>query len=97
MEILECYMNNGFIFWPLKLNFENFKAHLNNMHPLIKFMFENPEIIYENEKKVQALNFLDVKIILHKDNSVTNQQILTTTYHTTVYTLIIQKKNYLTT
>ena len=63
------------------------------MHPSIKFMFENPEIIYENEKKVQALNFLDVKIILHEDNSVTNQQILTTTYHTTVHTLIIQKKN----
>ena len=57
------------------------------MHPSIKFMFENPEIIYENEKKVQALNFLDVKIILHEDNSVTNQQILTTTYHTTVHTL----------
>ena len=56
-------------------------------------MFENPEIIYENEKKVQALNFLDVKIILHEDNSVTNQQILTTTYHTTVHTLIIRKKN----
>ena len=50
-------------------------------------MFENPEIIYENEKKVQALNFLDVKIILHEDNSVTKQQILTTTYHTTVHTL----------
>ena len=63
------------------------------MHPSIKFMFENPEIIYENEKKVQALNFLDVKIILHEDNSVTNQQILTTTYHTTVHTLIIRKKN----
>ena len=29
-----------------------------------------PEIIYENEKKVQVSNFLDVKIILHEDNSV---------------------------
>ena len=40
------------------------------MHPSIKFTFENPDIIYENEKKVEVLNFLDIKIILHKDNSV---------------------------
>ena len=39
------------------------------MHPSIKFTFKNPEINYENEKKVQVLNFLDVKIILHEDNS----------------------------
>ena len=40
------------------------------MYPSIKFTFENPEIIYEKEKKVQVLNFLDVNIILHGDNSV---------------------------
>ena len=40
------------------------------MHPSIKFTFENPETIYENEKKVQVSNFLDAKIILHEDNSV---------------------------
>ena len=40
------------------------------MHPSIKFTFENPEIIYENEKKVQVLNSLDVKRILNEDNSV---------------------------
>ena len=39
------------------------------MHPSINFTFEKPEIIYENEKKVEILNFLDVRIILHKDNS----------------------------
>ena len=70
MELLKRYTDDGFIFWPLKLNFENFKTCLNNMHPSIKFTFEKPEIIYENEKKVQVLNFLDVKIILHEDNSV---------------------------
>ena len=82
MELLKRYMDDGFIFWSLKLNFENFKTCLNNMHPSIKFMFENPEIIYENEKKVQALNFLDVKIILHKDNSVETDAFykLTNTY-----------------
>ena len=40
------------------------------MHPSIKFMFENPKIIYKSEKKVRFLNFIDVKIILHENNSV---------------------------
>ena len=40
------------------------------MHLSINFMFEKPKIIYENKKKAQVLNFLDVKIILHEDNSV---------------------------
>ena len=70
MELLKRYMDDGFIFWLLKLDSENFLKCLNNQHPSIKFTFENLEIIYENEKKVQALNFLDVKIILHEDNSV---------------------------
>ena len=69
LEILKRYMDDGFNFWPLKLNFEKFKRCLNNMHLSIKFTFKNPEIIYENEKKIQVLNFLDVKIILHEDNS----------------------------
>ena len=69
MEILKRYMDDGFNFWPLKLNFEKFKRCLNNMHLSIKITFKNPEIIYENEKKIQVLNFLDVKIILHEGNS----------------------------
>ena len=40
------------------------------MHPLIKFTFKKPEVIHENEKKKQVLNFSYVKIILHQDNSV---------------------------
>ena len=52
MELMKRYMDDGFIFWPLKLDFENFKKCLNNLHPSIKFTFENPEVIYENKKKV---------------------------------------------
>ena len=70
MELLKRCKDDDFFFWPLKLNFENLKICLNNMNPSIKFTFENPEIIYENEKKVYILNFLDVKIILNEDNSV---------------------------
>ena len=40
------------------------------MHPSIKLTFEKRKIIYENEKKVQVLSFLDVKIILHEDSLV---------------------------
>ena len=40
------------------------------MHPWINFTFEKPEIVYENEKKAEILNFLDVKKILHAENSV---------------------------
>ena len=51
MELLKRYIDDGFVFCPLKLNFENFKTCLNNMHPSIKFTFENQKIIYENEKR----------------------------------------------
>ena len=40
------------------------------MHLSTKFTLEESKIIYENEKKMQVLNFIDGKIILHKDNSV---------------------------
>ena len=62
----------GWLFYLLaiKLNFENFKICLNKMHPSIKLTFEKRKIIYENEKKVQVLSFLDVKIILHEDSLV---------------------------
>ena len=70
MELLKRYMDDGFIFWPLKLNFQNFRTCLIYMHPSIKFTFENPEIIDENKKKVQFLDLLDVKIILQEYKSV---------------------------
>lgn len=36
----------------------------------MKFIFQKPEILYENKNKVQVSNFLDVRIILHEENSV---------------------------
>ena len=69
---IKMLYHGGFSFWPLQSNIENLKTCLNNMHSSIKFAFENPEIIYQNDKKVQVLNSLDVKKkeILHEDNSV---------------------------
>ena len=69
MKLLKRYMNYGFVFSLLKLNFQYFKSCLDNMLPSFKFRIEKPETVYENQKKVQALNILDVKKILHEDNS----------------------------
>ena len=44
IELLKRYIDDGFIFCQLKLNFENFKTCLNNMHPSIKFTFGKTEI-----------------------------------------------------
>ena len=70
IQLLKRYMDDGFIFRPETLNFENFKTSLNSMHPSIKFTFKKAEIIYENDKKIQVLNFLDIKVILHEDMTV---------------------------
>ena len=73
------------------------KTCLNNMHPSIKFTFEEPKVINENEKKRQVLNFLDVKIILHEGNLVETDIYYKPTnthkyYHSRVNTLIIPKR-----
>ena len=70
MELLKRYIDDDFIFLPLKLNFENIKTCLNNADSTMKFIFQKPEILYENKNKVQVSNFLDVKIILRDENSV---------------------------
>ena len=51
-ETIKTLMDDGFIFWLLKLNSENFKTCLNNMHASIKLRLEKSEIVYESEKKV---------------------------------------------
>ena len=33
---LKRFMDDGFIIWPKRLNIENFKSALNNLHPSIK-------------------------------------------------------------
>ena len=49
MELLKRYMDDGLIFWPLNLNFENVKTFLNIIkYPSIKFTLEKPKIIVKN-------------------------------------------------
>ena len=49
MELLKSYMDDGLIFWPLNLNFENVKTFLNIIkYPSIKFTLEKPKIIVKN-------------------------------------------------
>ena len=100
MELLKRYIDDDFIFLPLKLNFENIKTCLNNADSTMKFIFQKPEILYENKNKVQVSNFLDVKIILRDENSVETDiyyKPLTTSYHTIVHTLTIPQIVSLTT
>ena len=52
MELLKLYIDDGFIFWLINLNFQSFKACLNSIYPSIKLTFEKPENVYENQKKV---------------------------------------------
>ena len=102
MKLLKRYMDDDFIFFPLKLNLENIKTCLNKTHSSMIFPFEKPEIIYKSNNKVQVSSFLDVKTILHEENPVetdiyykpTNSHDNshnTITYHTIAHTLIISK------
>ena len=42
----------GFIFWPIKLNFENLEAFLNNMHTSMKFTIGKTGFFHDKEKKL---------------------------------------------
>ena len=40
------------------------------MHPAIKYTFKKAKVILENSESCQALNFLDVSVILHSDHTI---------------------------
>ena len=42
-----------------------FSICLNNLHPLIKYIFGKAKLIVENSESCQVINFLDVSVILH--------------------------------
>ena len=60
MELLKRYMDDGFIFCPLKLYFENSKTYLNNMHSSIKFTFETRNHLWKR-KESTGFKFLRCK------------------------------------
>ena len=59
-------MDDGFLIWPLHLNFNLFMNSLNNLHPAIKYTHEKANI----QESSQSLNFLDVTVILKSDKSI---------------------------
>ena len=59
-------MDDGFLIWPLHLNFNLFMNSLNNLHPAIKYAHEKANI----QESSQSLNFLDVTVILKSDKSI---------------------------
>ena len=64
-------MYDGFIFRPKHLDFEYFSTCPNNLHPAIKYKLEKTKLIQSNHSQhYQVLNFLDIEVILHYDNTV---------------------------
>ena len=60
------FMDDGFIIWNTHLDIQIFLDILNRMHPSIKYTIESSKI--ENED--QSINFLDVTVILTKENNI---------------------------
>ena len=53
------------------LDFECFSTCLNNLHSAIRYTFEKAKLIQSyHSQPYQVLNFLDVEVILHSDNTV---------------------------
>ena len=75
-------MDDGFTFWRKHLDFKYFSTFLNNLHPSIKYTFEKAKLIQSNHSEAyKVLNFLDIEVILHSNNTVK-----------TVYTILYMLK-----
>ena len=70
-NVFKRYMDNGFLLWPVRLNFDNFMTCLNNLHLSIKYTFEKAKITKDEKgNQIQVLNFLDVNVILNDKNEI---------------------------
>ena len=71
-------MDDGFVLWPKKANIDVFRELLNKLHPSLKFTVEKRKLSCEQnfDTFVQALNFLDVSIILHQNSQLETDIIL---------------------
>ena len=64
-------MDDGFIFWPKHLDCEYVSTCPNNLHHAIKYTFKTGKLIQiDHSQPYQVLNFLDIEVILHSDNTV---------------------------
>ena len=43
-KVCRRYMDDGFLFWPAMLNFDNFMVCLNNLHPSINPPMKNQKL-----------------------------------------------------
>ena len=69
-ENYKRYMDDGIIFLPVDIEDQLFLDLLNDLHPKIKFTLEKSYTEEHYGVKVQCLNFLDIKIILHDDRKI---------------------------
>ena len=63
-------MDDGFIFWPKYLHYNNFSICLNDLHPATKYTFEKAKAVVQNSESCQVKVFIDVTVILHPDRSI---------------------------
>ena len=69
-EVFKRNTNDSFISWPKHLDFEYFAICVNSLHPAVIYTFEKTKLIHV--QPYQILNFLDIEVILHSDNTVEN-------------------------
>ena len=67
INMYKRFMDDGFIPWNSNLDINTFLDILNNMHPSIKYTIESSQTINDNE---QSINFLDVNVIVKKNNTI---------------------------
>ena len=60
-----------FFKWARHVDFEYFSVCLNNLHLAVKYTFEKAKLIQnEHCQPYQVLNFWDIEVISHSDNTV---------------------------
>ncbi len=71
LQMFLRYIDDGFVMWPISVNFKTFLLLLNSMHPSIEYTAEISKRSTENGMHVQELPFLDVLVIVRDRKQIT--------------------------
>ena len=70
-ENYKRYMDDGIVPLPIDANSMIFLQCLNDLHPNLTFTLEEPTV--DQDKNIQSINFLDIKIIEDENNYITTE------------------------
>ena len=102
-KVFRRCMEDGFLLWPVMLNFHNFMVCLNNLHPSINYTYGKGKVARDEKGNlVQILSFLNVKLYLivkmkFLDMYIVKTQTLMIISHMTVLIQNPARKTYLIT